>query len=64
MLSSINFELDEGLSALQKMFYVDNKDHDLPVAFATNAMYVLAKNQSADQAIIVNHLLPILKNKG
>jgi len=48
MLSSINFELDEGLSALHKMFYVDNKDHDLPVAFATNAMYVLAKNQSAD----------------
>jgi len=44
MLRSINFELDEGLSALEKMFYVDNKDHDLPVAFATNTMYVLAKN--------------------
>ena len=26
-------------------------------------MYVLAKNQSADQAIFNKHLLPILKNK-
>mgnify|MGYP006094115485 FL=1 len=62
-MKSVNYELDEGLSALEKMFYVENKEHDTPVAFATNALYVMAKNQSANPAVINNHLLPILKAK-
>lgn len=52
MLRSVNYDLNDGLSALNKMFYIDNQEHDLPVAFATNAMYVLAKNKVGDQATI------------
>ena len=63
MLNSVHLELSEGLTALEKMFYVDNQESDLPVAFATNVMYVLAKNNSADSDIIRHHLLPVLKSK-
>lgn len=63
LLKSVNFELDEGLTALEKMFYIENKEHEVPVAFVTNALYVMAKNQSANPAVINNHLLPILKAK-
>lgn len=29
---------------MNRIFYVDNEKFDLPVAFATNTLYVLARN--------------------
>ena len=30
-----------------RLFKINNEEHDLPVAFATNALYVLARNGMA-----------------
>jgi hypothetical protein len=40
----VSLDLEIGVAHLQKLFIVDNQKMELPVAFATNAMYVLAKN--------------------
>ena len=46
-LSACERNLEENLEYLHRIFYIDNKAADLPLAFATNSMYVLAKNGQA-----------------
>lgn len=44
ILLAIRKELIEGLQSLQKALYVSKGSENLPVAFATNALYVLERN--------------------
>jgi len=51
---------------LHRIFAVDNPNTDYPVAFATNAMYVLAREDGTSQLsreIIEGTLLPVVKAK-
>jgi hypothetical protein len=48
---------------LKRIFDIDNKEANLPVAFATNAMYVLARNDIPAGDIIQEKLLPLIKQK-
>jgi hypothetical protein len=43
-VASVRRDLEEGMKCLYRLFYVEKKDYDMPVAFATNALYVLARN--------------------
>jgi len=53
------------MSHLDRIFRIDNTEDDLPVAFATNAMYVLARNRpsAANRQVIEQRLLPLVKAK-
>ena len=50
---------------LDRVFFVDNQEADMPVAFATNAMYILARNRpsAVSREIIEKRLLPLVKSK-
>jgi hypothetical protein len=43
-VNSIRRDLEDGLRVLNRLFYIDNEKANLPVAFATNTLYVLARN--------------------
>jgi hypothetical protein len=64
-LESCTVDLNEHLSLLDRIFRIDNTEDNLPVAFATNAMYVLARNRpsAASREIITQRLLPLVKAK-
>lgn len=66
-LSSVRRDLEEGMQCLHRLFYVERKEYDLPVAFATNALYILARNglaQTAEsQKLIHERLLPLILKK-
>lgn len=53
------------MAHLDRIFRIDNQDDNLPVAFATNAMYVLARNRpsAASREVIEQRLLPLVKAK-
>ena len=59
-------DIKTGLEALHRNFAIENANPNYPVAFATNSMYVLAREDgesSASREIIVNALLPVVKAK-
>lgn len=65
-INSVRLELDKGLDDLHKTFAIENKKADYPVAFATNAMYVLAREDGQSQLsrdIIEQQLIPVVKAK-
>lgn len=69
-LSAVQDDLTKVLPALQNMLYVlrpaENKQvPDLPVAFATNALYILERNSVGQQVrdVYEGLLLPVLKAK-
>ncbi|MDP4708298.1 MAG: hypothetical protein NWR94_08880, partial [Cyanobium sp. MAG_237] len=43
-LSLINRDLEDGLNVLHRLFAIDNDKPSQPIAFATNTLYVLARN--------------------
>jgi hypothetical protein len=43
-LEAVRNDLKEGLQTLERILYVSTQMHDLPVAFASNALYVLERN--------------------
>ena len=64
-LDEVRQSLDAGLQDFQKVFYVENEDFDQPVAFATNTLYILTRNNllAASGNLIEEHLLPLIKKK-
>ena len=46
-LASCSNDLAENMENLHKLFRIDAHNADLPVAYATNTMYVLARNGCA-----------------
>jgi len=46
-LASCSNDLAENMENLHKLFRIDAHNIDLPVAYATNTMYVLARNGCA-----------------
>jgi hypothetical protein len=48
---------------LYKHLNVCDENTDLPVAFATNALYVLERTNSGDKELYEKVLIPILKRK-
>lgn len=65
--SSVRRDLEEGMKCLYRLFYVEKRVYDMPVAFATNALYVLARNglaQTEDsRKLIHERLIPLLMAK-
>ena len=61
-LDAVSKELGEFLPELQKMLIVHNKQN-LPVAFASNALYVLEKFGAGNTEEYAKVLLPVLKEK-
>lgn len=55
------------MRVLNRLFYIDNDKVNLPVAFATNTLYVLARNglctTPETQELISTHLLPLVHAK-
>jgi hypothetical protein len=70
-LGSVDLDLKESLTQLQNMLYVlqpsqpGAKLPDLPVAFATNALYSLERNGAgaATREVYESLLLPVLRQK-
>jgi hypothetical protein len=56
-------ELKAHLPQLIKVFTTDNQEYDLPVAFATNSMYVMAQNHLICKEAFETRLLPLFKKK-
>ena len=43
-LKEVHVDLEQKLKQLQRLFRIKNEDYPMPVAFATNALYILARN--------------------
>lgn len=65
MLKKIEEDLDRGLESLHDLLSVlkHKRDYDVPVAFASNALYALEKNGLRNEEIYQKVLFPILKKK-
>lgn len=63
-LKTLDTEIQTSLDQLQKILYVTKPEQsDLPVAFASNTLYVLERNGLGNKADYERVLLPILKKK-
>jgi hypothetical protein len=63
-LNHVNDDLKSTIPHLHKLLYITgNNKHDFPVAFASNALYVLERNGSGNKEDYENILIPILKKK-
>jgi len=63
MFEHVQGELNANLPALKRVFSTDNTSYDLPVAFATNSMFLFARHGMVDQEVFENRLLPLFKQK-
>ena len=64
-LKDIGNDLEHKLKLLQRIFNIKNTNYDMPVAFATNALYILARNgmlQSNDR-VVADKLIPLIHEK-
>lgn len=62
-LQEIRFDINKHLEQLNRILNISKGDEDLPVAFATNALYVLERNGAGDHEQYSRILLPVLKKK-
>ena len=62
-LDAVRNDLEEGLKTLDRILNISTATQDLPVAFATNALYVLERNGATDRSYYETILLPILRKK-
>jgi len=63
-LKACRKDLIENLEALEKLLYISKEGQDLPVAFASNALYVLERNNATNlRKEYERILLPILREK-
>jgi hypothetical protein len=62
-LKSCRKELDEALNTMDRLLYISKNMHDMPVAFASNALYVLERFGRGNKQYYDTVILPILKNK-
>ena len=63
-LKELNKDVETNLNHLSKLLFVLTPElNDLPVAFASNALYVLERNGLTDRENYERLLLPVLKKK-
>lgn len=63
-LKSCQAEIDEGLQNLSKILYTTTGNEDFPVAFASNALYILERNNAGLRDSYESALLSTLRRKG
>lgn len=58
-------DLEHKLKQLQRLFRIKNEKFDMPVAFASNALYILARNGmvQANDRVVADKLIPLLHEK-
>ena len=63
--NAVSRDLDQSLQDFKRIFYVENKDYDFPVAFATNTLYILTRNNLIESSgdLVQELLLPVIKKK-
>lgn len=64
-LASVNIDLEQKLQRLQRIFRIKNEKYEMPVAFATNALYILARNGmiEANDRVVADKLIPLMHQK-
>lgn len=62
-LSHVKEDITQTLPYLSKILYITNENLDYPVAFASNALYVLERNNASCRDDYEKTLLPILRKK-
>lgn len=62
-LEKVREDLAKYLPQLDKLLYVTQQNQDLPVAFASNALYVLERNGGGNREYYETVLLPVLRKK-
>ena len=62
-LKKVNVEINRDLELLHRIIYVKPDPTQVPVAFATNSLYVLERNGGLDREAYLSALLPILRAK-
>lgn len=63
-MKAVQLDLDAHLISLQRLLLM-KKDQSLPVAFATNTLYVLARNNmlANSGSLAHDHLIPLIHQK-
>jgi len=64
-LQQCETDLEQKLKQLQRLFVIKNEAFEMPVAFATNALYVLARNGmiEVNDQVVADKLIPLLHEK-
>ena len=62
-LNKVNEDINSHMQMLQRVLGMLNSSVNLPVAFASNALYVLERNGQSNSEAYENVLLPLLKKK-
>ena len=64
-MKSCELDLEEKLKKLQRLFRIKNEEYEMPVAFATNALYILARNGmiESNDRVVADKLIPLLHEK-
>eukprot|EP00350_Pseudokeronopsis_sp_OXSARD2_P013936 CAMPEP_0170540528 /NCGR_PEP_ID=MMETSP0211-20121228/518_1 /TAXON_ID=311385 /ORGANISM="Pseudokeronopsis sp., Strain OXSARD2" /LENGTH=242 /DNA_ID=CAMNT_0010842971 /DNA_START=106 /DNA_END=831 /DNA_ORIENTATION=- len=62
-LQQVATNIEDGTQSLLKLLYVGGSVDSLPVAFASNALYVLERGGSGDREFYDKVILPVLRNK-
>jgi hypothetical protein len=60
-LESASRELSANIELLNRIIYTQPNASQLPVAFATNSLYVLERNQAGNRESYLAVLLPVLR---
>ena len=64
-LDDCKVDLEQQLKQLQRLFRIKNDKYEMPVAFASNALYILARNGmvKANDRVVADKLIPLLHQK-
>jgi len=64
-LDEVKEDLEQQLRQLQRLFMIKQAKYEMPVAFASNALYILARNGmiQANQRVVTDILLPYKHKK-
>ena len=64
-LKEVHVDLEQKLKQLQRIFRIKNEEYSMPVAFATNALYVLARNGmiETNDRVVSEKLIPLIHEK-
>jgi len=63
LLNKLEMILQMNMTYLQKLIYVATLSHDIPVAFASNTLYVLERNGCGNKEVYEKVLFPVLRKK-
>jgi hypothetical protein len=62
-LQSCKKDLQDALQILDRIMYISTNLHNIPVAFASNALYVLERHGTGSREQYDNVIIPLLKAK-